>query len=59
MAERTISVRKARGIRTVLIHNGLYGGQGRNRTAAASLFRTELSSTFNNLQGPGGLPKYL
>jgi hypothetical protein len=37
----------------------LSGCQGRNRTADASLFRTHLSSNFNNLQGPKGPPKYL
>jgi hypothetical protein len=36
----------------------LNGGQGRNRTADASLFRARISCILNDLTGLGGLRKY-
>ena len=51
-------VEPKKGIETAQVID-LNGGQGRNRTADASLFRTGIGSILNNLTGLGGLRKYL
>ena len=50
-------VEPKKGIETAQVID-LNGGQGRNRTADASLFRAGMSCILNDLTGLGGLRKY-